>query len=102
MSRKERIHDIQKEGYERQMTKKSSCSLERVPDYLSYFEFKKSEDSKKLAKEILKGNYDYQAEDDMLNRMIYNSLNRSEKHAFTLQNKRNSQGSKNFHKSPIR
>lgn len=40
------------------------------------------EDSKKLAKEILHGDYDFQAEEDKLNAILYELLSRTEKHSF--------------------
>jgi hypothetical protein len=45
------------------MIKKSSVSISKVPDYLSYFAFKKDQDSKKLAKDIIKGEYNNIAEE---------------------------------------
>ena len=99
VSRMKRVRNIAFEQYERQIVKKQDYSPERIPSYLSNLIFKKDEDSKKLAKEILKGNYDTKDEEDMLDNMVYNLLNRSEKLAYVMQNKRNDKNSKNYHKT---
>ena len=54
------------------------------PNYLSYFQFKKEEDIKKLAKEILDGTHNFDEEEGKLNRMLYEMQSKSEKFAFFL------------------
>ena len=43
--------------------KKGKDIMQKKPDYLSYFEFKKEQDYKQLAKKILDGTYDFASED---------------------------------------
>jgi hypothetical protein len=49
-----------------------------------------------LAKAILNGDYDFKGEEERLNMILYSLLSRSEKHAFSLSNKRTGKESERF------
>lgn len=68
--------------------KPSNPAVVNVPNYLNYFEFRKDENIKHLAKEILKGQFDFEGEEEKLDRILYKLLSRTEKYAFYLQTKK--------------
>eukprot|EP00347_Sterkiella_histriomuscorum_P017048 403350860 len=88
LSRMKRVRKITYDNFARNFIKTSNTAVVNVPPYLNYFEFRKNENTKQLAKDILKGDFNFEEEEEKLNKIMFNLLNRSEKFSFILQTKK--------------
>ena len=68
------------QNYNKIINKKNTLLVRQPPSYLNYFEFKKEEDSKALAKAVIKGEIDFSGEDKKLDKMLFQILKKTEKY----------------------
>ena len=69
------------------MSKQSNKSSHLVPEYLSYFTFRRDQDIQRLAKDIIAGRYDLESEETRLNGMLLSLLGKYEKYKVRIVNK---------------
>jgi hypothetical protein len=62
------------------MNKKNSMVVRGTPSYWNYFQFRKEEDSKALAKAVIKGELDFSDDDKRLDKMLFSILSKTEKY----------------------
>jgi len=81
------------------MAKKNTLVVRQPPDYLSYFAFRKTQDSKALAKMFIKGELNFEEEDKRLDKMLFSILTKTEKYKVKCFNEAKKR--RNFAKSTI-
>jgi hypothetical protein len=64
------------------MWKPSNRALSDVPDYLTTFKANNYNDTKRIARSIIDGTFDWQADEDKINIAIYRTLSKYEKPYF--------------------